>query len=154
MEAAARPAGWPRGTLPLLPASGDGTASVARRPRAGRPGAFAGELWQRLQGPAAPAGQDAPAWEPSAVGEVSPDQLPEGRPALVWAARELEAQLWVWMLNQALQSGAGGGPFGRGFAASVYQDWLARSVAELLVQSGPTPLSERLVDQLSPPGGR
>lgn len=154
MLAPTRAAGWPRGTLPPPPATGDGTASVARGQRVGEPGTFAGELRRQLKEPASPAGKDAPGWEPSAVGEISPGQLPEGRQALVWAARELEAQLWAWMLNQALESGAGAGPFGRGFAASVYQEWLARSVAELLVQSGPTPLSEQLVDQLAPPGGR
>lgn len=99
------------------------------------------------------AGVTAP-WMPSGVGDVPADRLPQGQEGLVWAARELEAQLWAWLLKEALQSGDGVGLFGRGFAASVYQEWLAQSIAELVVQSGPAPLSELLVEQLTSPGRR
>ena len=142
------------GMLPGAPFAAHGApAEASRRHRAPEPGTFAGEL-RRMRASASPAGRVPNGWAPSGVGEISPGHLPEGPQALVWAARELEAQLWAWLLKEALKSSDGAGPFGRGFPASVYQEWLAQSVAELVVQSGPAALSEPLVEQLTTPGGR
>lgn len=133
------PAGSPGVAGPGLPRAGGlaplraGGPAPARPVAASRP-SFREELQAQLQG----------------VGDIDPGRLPRGEPGLRWAARELEAELWSWLLKDALQGGGGSGLFGGGFAGSVYGDWLARSVAELLVQTVPSALSEQLVEQLRP----
>ena len=143
-SAAPAAAGGPAGTSEQLRPGGGPLAGAA----------FARDLRRALQGSGAAGGSPAGGgWTPAPVGELGPEALPAGPEALRWAAGWLEGQLWSLWLEQALGS-SGGGPFGGGFAGSVYHDWLARALADQLVQAGPSPLAEALVEQLSsPPGG-
>lgn len=127
------------------------------------PSAF-GRPWQaEAQGQARPsfssalrratARQAADEVEPTLVGDVDPGRLPGGRAGVAWAARELESELWMWLLQDALSSGGGAGLFGPGFAGSVYQEWLARALAEEMVRAGAGELAEALTEQLAPESG-
>jgi len=144
--APAGPAGAPAVSAPF--GHGARPQTAAHPAGAGRPGSFERELRRAValrRGPGGPAGDVGP----EAVGELDPGRVPSGRQGLQWAARQLEAQLWAWMLRQTLEGEASGGLFGRNFAGSVYGDWMAQAVAELLVQQGPSSLSAILEEQLS-----
>ncbi|HEY8486499.1 MAG TPA: hypothetical protein VIL11_03815 [Limnochordales bacterium] len=150
--APAGPAGAPAPFIPIGHGARPAPAtSAAQAAAAGRAGSFVRELRQAVslrRGPGGPGGDAGP----EAVGELDPGRVPAGRQGLHWAAQQLEAQLWAWMLRQALEGEASGGLFGRNFAGSVYGDWMAQAVAELLVQQGPSYLSAVLEDQLSGAG--
>ncbi|MEW6049037.1 MAG: rod-binding protein [Bacillota bacterium] len=83
-----------------------------------------------------------------APGDVPFAGVPHGRAGLRWAAEQLEARLWAFVLKDAF-NGQGGGLFGRSFAGQVHADWFTEAMAGLLASSGAGQLADQLVEEFS-----